>query len=138
MKLSTFIQETIFEIGLGIHAAKIRSKDIIAVAPGAMGGADVTEKSYVDFDVTVIVKDSSKTSRDGKAGASGKIEVARVFSVGVDASANSDGEMASEIEHTQRISFKVPVWFNGHFRSDANIENDRQYVERLLEENESE
>lgn len=55
MQLSSFIQEALYEIALGIHAAKVKAEDLVAISPGAMDGESVIEKSYIDFDVSVVV-----------------------------------------------------------------------------------
>ncbi len=132
MKLSSFIQETIYEIAVGIHAAKVRAKDLVAVSPGGLNGTSLTEKSYIDFDVTVVVKEGQHAKKGGKAGLSGRIQVASVLHVGIEANGDREQDSTSEAEQTHRITFKVPVYFNANHRNDQSMAVEEEIVGRHL------
>jgi hypothetical protein len=136
MKLSNFIQETIFEIALGIHSAKVRAKDLVAVSPGMMDGKDVIEKSYIDFDVSVVVKEASQSKKGGKGSFSGSIKVAEFASVGVSAGGEAEKGASSESEQVHRITFKVPVYFNAHHRADGTMAGEADLIGRIVREHE--
>ncbi len=132
VKLSNFIQETIFEIALGIHAAKVKSKDIVAVSPGAMDGKSLIEKSYIDFDVSVVVKEASLRKKGRKAGFAGGIEVASFAKVSLSADGSAENETTSEAEQVHRISFKVPIYFNANHRADESMAKEAEIIEKLI------
>lgn len=129
VKLSSFLEETIYEIGLGIHAAKVRSRNLVAVSPGAMDGNSVIEKSYIDFDVMLVVKEGEATGSAGKAGLSGSIQVAGIARVGVSAEGNANQRSTSEMEQAHRVSFRVPVYFNAHHRADDSMDAEVDVIE---------
>lgn len=133
MQLSSFIQEALYEIALGIHAAKVRAKDLVAISPGAMDGESVIEKSYIDFDVSVVVKESAKRSNAGKAGLSGSLQVASFVNIGVSTEAGAGSESTSDTEQVHRISFKVPVYLNANHRADPSMAAEAVLIERLID-----
>lgn len=126
MRLSDFIDQAMTEIAEGIQKAKISTSDIWAISPGSLNGERIFEKSEVEFDVAVTVVDSTEVKSDGKGGVSAKVEV-----MGVSIGANLDGSKnkVSDTAKTvaSRISFKVPVYMNAHFRDDKNMAEEAAY-----------
>ena len=43
MRLSDFIQDTIYEIALGVHSARLTSRNFVAVNPSSLDGEQLTE-----------------------------------------------------------------------------------------------
>lgn len=115
MKLSDFIQETLYEIALGVNLARLKAKDLVAITPSTLNGAAIDEKSYVDFDVSVVVSesDTSKRGADGRLG--GEIQVAAIGKISVGAGANAAQTTGSSSEQTHRVSFKVPLYLNASY-----------------------
>jgi hypothetical protein len=116
MRLSEFIQDTRHEIALGVEAARVKARDLVAVNPSRLDGERITERSYVDFDVSVVVSESDQKMLGGGGRVSGEINVASVAKVGADLGANSKGSSLVKAEHTHRVAFKVPVYFNATYR----------------------
>ena len=115
MRLSSFIQDTLYEIALGVELGRARAKDLIAINPSRMDGELITERSYIDFDVSVVVNEehSSKTAGSGKLGT--EIKVATVFSASIGADGTRETSNVQSNEQTHRVSFKVPVYMNANY-----------------------
>jgi hypothetical protein len=65
MRLSAFIHDTLYEIALGVQLARTRARDLVAITPSTIDGEAVAEKTYVDFDVAVVVGESETTTKSG-------------------------------------------------------------------------
>ena len=90
MKLENFVKQTLVDIMNGVAGAK--KEAILSVAPGFMDGERIHgEPQYVTFETAVTV------TKEGGA----SIEV---LAIGLDGNVSS--------EHVNKISFKVPVYFN--------------------------
>ena len=118
VRLSEFVSEAISEIAHGIHLAKADTYEIIAVVPGTLNGERLTEKSYIEFDIAVTATSEAATSdrKGGKAGAGIAVLGAKI---GADGSLDTAKDAKEISGITSRIAFKVPVYFNAHFRGDA-------------------
>ena len=70
MKLGDLIDETLSEIARGVRAAKERSWEVLAIAPGRINGQQTTEITYIDFDVSLVVSEGGElaSSKDGRLG----------------------------------------------------------------------
>jgi hypothetical protein len=116
MRLRDFIHDTLYEIALGVQLAQARSKDLVAIAPSTIDGQSVSERTYVDFDVAVVVNAGEKTKKGGKGKLGAEIEVASI----IKASAGGGGEVTKKsdtsTEQTHRVAVKVPVYMTAHFR----------------------
>jgi hypothetical protein len=89
MELEVFVEEALVGILNAVHSAK--SKSNIPIAPGNMDGIKNTEPEFVEFSLVVTTT----------AEADGKISI---FSMG-------EAGASGSIETSNRISFKVPVYF---------------------------
>lgn len=127
MDLKDFIRETLVGIASGIQEAKIETGDIWALVPGALHGKRVSETSYIEFDVAVTVTETTESQKDGKAGVKAEISV-----LGSKVSGELGGGIAStkhaSAEHVSRVSFKVPVHMNAHFRGDPLFAQEAAYL----------
>ena len=128
MKLSQFIEETLTEIAVGVQSAKLRTSDLWAISPGALHGADLHEKSEIEFDVAVTVEQTLSSGKDGKGGVEASIQV-----MGVNLSGQLGGGLTGNQSNAttvaSRIAFKVPVYMNAHFRNDKGISEEREYFQ---------
>lgn len=127
VRLADFIAEAISDIAYGIHLAKANTYEIIAVVPGSLNGDQLTEKSYIEFDIAVTAT-SEKTSggnKSGKAGAGISVLGAKI---GVDGTLSSETGEKDLSGVTSRVSFKVPVYFNAHFRGDTTTAIEADFV----------
>ncbi|MDR3558258.1 MAG: hypothetical protein P4L61_01875 [Candidatus Pacebacteria bacterium] len=132
MRLSNFIQETLYEIALGVQSAKLRAQDLVAINPAELNKEVVGEKSYVDFDVTVVVTETKDKKHGGDGSIGGEIKVASIASIKGNAGAKTEHSSSTSSEHTQRVSFKVPVYFAAHFRGDPGIAAEKSLLEEHL------
>lgn len=127
IELSQFIESTLFDIALGVQKAKLRAADIVAIAPNNVNGKNAGETTYVEFDIGVRTSSASSSTvgSDGKMSARARIWVA-------DASAELGGKIDrrsdSGAEHNHRISFKVPIYLNAHFRNADWLESDAAVI----------
>lgn len=130
MELSQFIESTLFDIALGVQKAKLRAADIVAIAPNRVDGKEAGETTYVEFDIGVKTSSTNSNSSEGsgKAAARGRIWV-------VDASTEIGGKMdrrsEAGAEHNHRISFKVPIHLNAHFRDAPWLEGDAAVIAKI-------
>jgi hypothetical protein len=117
MRLSDFVHDTLYEISLGVQLARARARDLVAITPSTIDGKAVSEKTYVDFDVAVVVSETDTKSRssNGKAGA--EILVASVIKASVGAAGKVESGLTTSTEQTHRVAFKVPIYMNAHFRN---------------------
>lgn len=76
MRLSSFIESTLFEIALGVEKARVKARDLIAINPSRVDGEEIREPNYVEFDVSVLVSDSEQNTSGGDGKASAEIKVA--------------------------------------------------------------
>lgn len=115
MRLSSFIQDTLYEIALGVELGRARAKDLIAINPSSLDGEGITERSYIEFDVSVVASEdrASKMSGSGKLGT--EIKVATVFSASVGADGERESSSATSNEQTHRVTFRVPVHMNANY-----------------------
>jgi len=128
MRLSQFVQDTLYEIALGVHLARARALDIAAISPNTVSGDDVAEKTYVDFDVAVVVNegDTKVKGADGRVG--GEIQVASVFKANVGGGGKTESTATASTQQTHRVTFKVPVFMNAHFRDNPEAQAEAKRV----------
>ncbi|MGH7093324.1 MAG: hypothetical protein ACREFB_07310 [Stellaceae bacterium] len=119
MRLKDFIQDTLYEIALGVQLAQAHSKDLVAIAPSMIDGQSVAERTYVDFDVAVVVGANEKTSKGGKVKAGAEIEVASIIKARIGGGGEATKNSQTSTERTHRVAFKVPVYMTAHFRDNA-------------------
>lgn len=114
MKLSALIEETLSEIALGVKAAKEKSRGVMAITPGTLDDRFVAEITYIEFDVSVVVSESSDSSSSAEKGAGGEL---RVLSIGASAKivGKTEDKAGSSSQLTHRIAFKVPVCMAAEF-----------------------
>ncbi len=91
MRLSEFIEDTLYEIALGIDRARMKARDLAAINPSRLDGEPLTEKSFVDFDVSIVVGESEERGKGAEARLTGEIKVATVAKVGIALGGKSDG-----------------------------------------------
>jgi hypothetical protein len=76
----------------------------------------VAEKTYVDFDVAVVVGESDMTSKGGDGRVGGEIKVASIVKANIGAGGKAEASSTASTQQTHRVTFKVPVFLNAHFR----------------------
>jgi hypothetical protein len=89
MKLDEYVKQTLLDITKGVSEAKNQSE--LWIAPGYVDGEKVFSAQLVAFEIAVTV------SKEGGGG----IQVLSLGEIGAKGSA----------EHTNKISFSVPVYF---------------------------
>lgn len=116
MRLSAFIHDTLYEIALGVQLARARARDLVAITPSTIDGEAVAEKTYVDFDVAVVVGESETATKSGDSKAGAEIQVASVIKANIGAGGKIESGSTASTEQTHRVAFKVPIYMNAHFR----------------------
>lgn len=89
MKLDEYVKRTLIDITKGVAEAKDES--LLWIAPGYVDGDKVFSAQLVSFEIAVTV------SKEGGGG----IQVLSIGELGAKGSS----------EHTNRISFSVPIYF---------------------------
>ena len=89
MKLDEYVKQTLLDITNGVNAAKKESS--LWIAPGYVDGEKVFSAQLINFDIAVTV------NKEGGGGI-------QVWSFG---ELNAKGSS----EHSNRISFSVPIYF---------------------------
>ena len=89
MKLDEYVKQTLIDITNGVVAAQ--QETLLYIAPGTVESEQIISPSFVKLEVAVTV------SKDANGGIS-------VWSIG-------DLKAGASAEHTNRISFEVPVYF---------------------------
>ncbi|WP_145616979.1 hypothetical protein [Nitrospirillum bahiense] len=117
MKLSAFIEETLYEIAIGIDRARISARKYAAINPSRVDGNDVTEKSYIDFDLSLVVTESEESNKKGDGRLTAEVQVVSFVKIGGGAGGQIDNSKSLKSEQTHRISFKVPVYLNANYRN---------------------
>jgi hypothetical protein len=108
MKLNQLIELTLNEIATGVRSAKEQSWETMVIAPGTINGRDVTEITYVEFDLNIAVDETNSTSSTKEKALGGELRVLSIGGSGkVDSSRGESRSLASKT--SQRIMFKVPV-----------------------------
>lgn len=116
MRLSDFIESTLFEIALGVERARVKARDLIAINPSSIEGQALTEKNFVEFDVSVLVSDTDEQKSGADAKASAEIKVASIAKVGATLGGKGETTSTARSEQTHRVSFKVPVYMNANYK----------------------
>lgn len=89
MKLDEYVKQTLVDISKGVSEAKTES--LVGIAPGYVDGEKVFAAQMISFEIIVT------TEKEAGGGI-------RVLSLG-------DLEVGGKIQHVNRISFEVPVFF---------------------------
>ncbi len=116
MRLSSFIESTLYEIALGVEKARVKSRDLIAINPSRVDSEEIRDRNFVEFDVSVVVSDSGQRISGGDGKASAEIKVASIASLGGGVGGKSETTSTARAEQTHRVTFKVPVFMNAHYR----------------------
>jgi hypothetical protein len=116
MRLSDFIHDTLYEISLGVQLARARARELVAIAPKTIDGEKVSEKTYVDFDVAVVVNETDSKTRSGGGNAGTEIQVASIIKANFGGTGKFEVGANASTEQTHRVSFKIPIFVNAHFR----------------------
>jgi len=129
IRLADFVAEAISEIAYGIHLAKANTYEISAVVPGTLNGDSVIEKSYIESDIAVTATSEKVITgtKSGKAGAGISVLGAKI---GVDGTLASESGNKDLSGVTSRISFKVPVYLNAHFRGDPTASGEADFIRK--------
>ena len=119
MELNEFISDTLLEIAQGVENAQLRAKDIMAINPGSLDGETIFERSYIDFDVSIVVSENDDTSktRSGKVG--GKIKIAPFVEASAEVGGSGERGTSRTTARTHRVTFKVPVHMNANYKNNA-------------------
>jgi hypothetical protein len=130
MELRQFIRDAMMEIAMGIQQAKVDTKDLWAVTPAKLNGESVLEKSFIEFDIAVTVQEGASSQKDGKGGVKAEISVLGA-KLGADGSGGVARTETNSTQNVSRITFKVPVYMNAHFRGDPNIAIEADFLRSL-------
>jgi len=117
MRLSDFIQDTLYEIALGVEIARARAVDLIPISPSTLDGEQIEEKSYVDFDVSIVVNETTDTATGSTGKIGGEIKVASIAKISAEVGGNTENNKSNSSEHTHRVAFKVPVYMHANFKN---------------------
>jgi hypothetical protein len=131
MRLSEFIEDTLYEIAVGVEHARLKARNYVAINPAQLDGELLTEKGYVEFDVSVVVGEANEASITGEKRATGEIKVATILKVGANGSSQEQSSSTAKAEQTHRVSFKVPVYMNANYRNDPLVQADAKALEAL-------
>lgn len=130
IELKDFIESTLFDIAFGVQKAKVRAKDLAAIAPPSVDGQNTAEVTYVDFDVAIK---SGSTEQESSSGAGKLGAKAKIFMV--EASADLGGEKArssdSSTENIHHIKFKVPIHLTADYSNDPNMESKAKVLQDI-------
>lgn len=122
MRLSEFIQDMLYEIAEGVQGGGLKARDLVAIAPVTLNGENVGEKSYIEFDVSLVVNEAEekKIGGDGKVG--GEINVASIAKISASVGGSAGGSSTAKAEQTHRVAFKVPIYWAANYRGNAATE----------------
>lgn len=94
-----------------------RARDLVAITPSSIDGEAVSEKTYVDFDVAVVVGESETTTKSGDGKAGVEIQVASIVKANIGGGGKIEAGSTASTEQTHRVAFKIPIFMNAHFRN---------------------
>ena len=77
----------------------------------------MSEKTYVDFDVAVVVGESGTTTKVGDGEAGAEDQVASIIKATIDGGGKIESDSTASTEQTPRAAFKAPIYMNAHFRN---------------------
>jgi hypothetical protein len=117
VRLSAFIHDTLYEIAWGVQLARARARDLVAITPSTIDGESVSEKTYIDFDVAVVVGESETNIKGGGGKTGAEIQVASIIKASIGGEGTIESNSTASKEQTHRVAFKVPVYMNAHFRN---------------------
>jgi hypothetical protein len=122
MQLSEFIESTMYEIALGVERARLRARNLAAINPSTIDGQQINERSYVQFDVSVVVSDSEEVRKGGDAKVGAEIKVASIAKVSVGAGGKVESAVGAKSEQTHRVAFQVPMYMNANYRNNPAVQ----------------
>jgi hypothetical protein len=123
MRLSDFIESTLYEIALGVERARVKARNHMAINPSSIDGNPVVEQNFIEFDVSILVGDSEQNTSGGDGKVSAEIKVASIAKLGASVGGKAEANNTIRSEQTHRVSFKVPVYMNARHPDPAR--NDR-------------
>lgn len=131
MNLDEFIHQALTDIAYGVHEAKVDSQDLMAIVPGSLNNEIQIEKSYISFDIAVTAGSKLDKSRSATGKAGGSINV---YGAGINSGITGSSAISnsSHNETISRLKFKIPVFFNAHFRGDPGSLKERETVKKLV------
>jgi hypothetical protein len=80
-----------------------------------LNGEPVSEISYIEFDVSIVVAESSETNSSNEKGAGAEIRVLSLGGINGKAGNKKDENFSSSSQLNHRVSFKVPVCMTSGF-----------------------
>src|SRR3546814_19948864 len=107
MRLSEFIHDMLYEIALGVEIARARSHEIAAIAPESISGERVSERTYIDFDVAVVVGESDTTAKAGDGRIGADIQVATIVKASAGMGGKEEATSTASQQQTPRLQLKV-------------------------------
>jgi hypothetical protein len=112
----------LYEIAEGVQGGSLKARHLVAIVPGSLNGEHVGEKSYIEFDVSLVVSDAEekKAGGDGKIG--GEINVASVAKISAGVGGTATTSNAAKAEQTHRVAFKVPIYWSANYRDNVATE----------------
>ena len=126
MRLSEFIQSTLYEIALGVESARVSARDLIAINPSSIDGERLTERGFVEFDVSVLVSDDVRDTLTGEPKVSAEIKVASIAKVGGSIGGKIENVSSAKQEQTHRVAFKVPIYMNANYKNNPYAQAEAQ------------
>src|SRR3546814_10420061 len=109
MRLSEFIHDMLYEIALGVEIARARSHEIAAIAPESISGERVSERTYIDFDVAVVVGESDTTAKAGDGRIGADLQVATIVKASAGMGGKAEATSTASQQQTNRVDRKRDV-----------------------------
>ena len=121
MRLSNFIEDTLYEIALGAELGRARAKDFVAINPSSIDGQPIAEKNYVEFDVSLVVEEGSRSQTQENAKVGGEIQVVSLFKAGGSGGISTESAQNHSSQQTHRVAFKVPIHMHANYRANPHM-----------------
>ena len=115
-----------YEIALGVERARLRARNLAAINPSTLDGEQISERSYVQFDVSIVVSDNEEVRKGGDAKVGGEIKVASIAKVSVGAGGKIETVAGAKSEQTHRVAFQVPMYMNANYRNNPAVQSEAE------------
>ena len=127
MRLDQFIEATLSEIAMGVSKARVKSKDLVSIAPAKIDGKSYHTESNVNFDVTLSVTSGSEHNLVGGVKGSAKMRIV-VVDADMALGAQKNKKNTDTQESTHRVSFSVPIVLTADHRNDPSMDENARVI----------